>query len=86
MGFRYSRRVGHKTTHRLLNRLWTRTYRNGKGMKGKQILPMELDAQVLVSRATSQVSSIPVYNQHPEYRREYGNRTRWKSSWHPSVE
>ena len=55
-GRRYSRRVGHKTTHRLLNKLWTRTYRNGRGMKGKQILPMELDAQVLVSRATSQVA------------------------------
>ena len=48
--------MGHKTTHRLLNKLWTRTYRNGRGMKGKQILPMELDAQVLVSRATSQVA------------------------------
>jgi hypothetical protein len=30
----YSRRVGHKTTHRLLNRLWTRTYRNGYELAG----------------------------------------------------
>lgn len=25
----YERRVGRRTTHRVLNRLWTRTYRNG---------------------------------------------------------
>ena len=43
-----------QTTHRLLNRLWTRTYRNGRGMKKGDVLPMEQDVTFLVSRATSQ--------------------------------
>jgi hypothetical protein len=43
-----------QTTHRLLNRLWTRTYRNGRGMKKGDVLPMEQDVVFLVSRATSQ--------------------------------
>ncbi|KAK3271315.1 hypothetical protein CYMTET_20328 [Cymbomonas tetramitiformis] len=50
----YARRVGHKTTHRLLNRLWTRTYRNGGGTKKGQALPMEQDLTFMISRANSQ--------------------------------
>ena len=59
----YGRRVGQRTTFRILNRLWTRTYRNQRGMyKGAQ-LP-RLDDQgspsattppaFLVTRATTQ--------------------------------
>lgn len=43
-----------QTTHRLLNRLWTRTYRNSNGQKKGQALPMEEEVVLLVSRATSQ--------------------------------
>ena len=50
----YSRRVGRKVTHRFLNRLWTRTYRNGGGMKRGTVLPMEKDLTFVVTRATSQ--------------------------------
>eukprot|EP00873_Tetraselmis_striata_P045962 jgi/Tetstr1/466226/TSEL_010783.t1 len=52
--FGYSRRVGRKVTHRVLNRLWTRTYRNDKGVKKGTTLPMEKDVTFLVARATSQ--------------------------------
>ena len=50
----YSRRVGRKTTHRVLNRLWTRTYRNRKGVKHGEILPMEQDITLIVTRANTQ--------------------------------
>uniref|UniRef100_A0A061SAX5 Cmp-n-acetylneuraminate-beta-galactosamide-alpha--sialyltransferase 1 n=1 Tax=Tetraselmis sp. GSL018 TaxID=582737 RepID=A0A061SAX5_9CHLO len=50
----YSRRVGRKVTHRVLNRLWTRTYRNTGGVKKGTTLPIEKDLTFMVSRATSQ--------------------------------
>ena len=52
--FRYSRRVGTKTTHKVLNRLWTRTYRNSRGMKHGEVLPMEKDITFIVTRANTQ--------------------------------
>ena len=51
---RYWRRVGRKTTHRVLNRLWTRTYRNSRGMKNGQVLPVEQDLTFVVTRANTQ--------------------------------
>ena len=51
---RYWRRVGKKTTHRVLNRLWTRTYRNSRGMKKGEVLPVEQDITFIVTRANTQ--------------------------------
>ncbi|QDZ23402.1 sialyltransferase [Chloropicon primus] len=51
---RYWRRVGSKTTHRVLNRLWTRTYRNSRGMKKGEVLPVEQDLTFIVTRANTQ--------------------------------
>ena len=52
--FGYHRRVGRKTTHRVLNKLWTRSYRNGKGMKKGVPLPLEKGLTFVVTRANSQ--------------------------------
>eukprot|EP00899_Mesostigma_viride_P007194 jgi/Mesvir1/16476/Mv10035-RA.1 len=50
----YERRVGRKTTFRVFNRLWTRTYRNSGGVKKDTVLPLEREASVIVTRSTSQ--------------------------------
>ena len=52
--FRYHRRVGRRVTHRILNRLWTRTYRNANGKKHGTVLPAEKDLTFIVTRASSQ--------------------------------
>jgi hypothetical protein len=50
----YARQVGSKTTHRVLNRLWTRAYRTSGGVVHGMALPLERGVSLLVTRATGQ--------------------------------